>query len=130
MVKFGYSILYVNDVAATLAFYEKAFGFEIKFCTPENDYGELVSGETTMAFASIALGCTNLKKGIKPIEPHQQPMGIEWCFITENVDQTVAAVLSAGGTLLEEAVQKPWGQTVAYAQDINGLLLEICTAIE
>jgi len=27
--------------------------------TPENDYGELISGETTIAFASIGLGNSN-----------------------------------------------------------------------
>lgn len=27
-MKYGYTIVYVEDVLATLAFYEKAFGFE------------------------------------------------------------------------------------------------------
>ena len=48
MVKFGYTILYVEDVEKSIAFYENAFGFSRKFVTPEKDYGELITGETTI----------------------------------------------------------------------------------
>ena len=47
MIKFAYTILYVENVTATIEFYEKAFGFQRKFVTPENDYGELITGETS-----------------------------------------------------------------------------------
>jgi hypothetical protein len=59
-MKYAYTILYVKDVSDTIDFYEKAFGFKRKFVTPENDYAELISGETTIAFASIELGNSNL----------------------------------------------------------------------
>jgi lactoylglutathione lyase len=39
MIKFAYTILYVQDVEKTIAFYEKAFGFTKKFITPDNSYG-------------------------------------------------------------------------------------------
>jgi len=42
----GYTIFYVTDVEATLDFFTAAFGFERKMLTPENDYGELATGET------------------------------------------------------------------------------------
>lgn len=130
MVKFGYTILYVDDVEATLSFYENAFGFIRKFCTPEKDYGELISGETTLAFASITLGNSNLKNGITPIRTGQRPSGFEVCLITEKIEETIENALNAGAKQLEESTVKPWGQTVAYLQDINGFLLEICTPIE
>lgn len=41
MIKFAYTILYVQDVTTAVAFYEKAFGFTRKFISPGNDYGEL-----------------------------------------------------------------------------------------
>lgn len=44
MITYGYTILYVENVEATLAFYVKAFGFSQKFITPEKDYGELEIG--------------------------------------------------------------------------------------
>ena len=46
---YGYTIFYVEDVEKTIQFYKKAFGFQQKFITPEKDYGELISGETTIA---------------------------------------------------------------------------------
>lgn len=49
-MKFAYTILYVESVIDTIEFYEKAFGFTRKFITPEKDYGELISGETTISF--------------------------------------------------------------------------------
>ena len=51
-MKFAYTILYVSNVQESLNFYERAFGFEIKFVSPQGDYGELISGETTLSFAS------------------------------------------------------------------------------
>jgi len=62
MMKFGYTIFYVADVEKTIAFYERAFGFSRKFISPEKDYGELVTGDTTISFASFALGASNFPK--------------------------------------------------------------------
>ena len=47
-MKYAYTILYVENVMETIEFYEKAFEFRRKFMTPENDYGELITGETTI----------------------------------------------------------------------------------
>ena len=55
-IQFAYTILYVEDVAQTIQFYQNAFGLEKKFITPEKDYGELLSGATTLAFANHELG--------------------------------------------------------------------------
>ena len=54
-MKLGYVIVYVADVAASLAFYEAAFGLKRRMLTPEGDYGELDTGATTLAFAAQAL---------------------------------------------------------------------------
>jgi hypothetical protein len=54
-MKYTYTIGYALHVEKTLDFYAIAFEFAKKFITPEKGYGELVSGETTFAFASIPL---------------------------------------------------------------------------
>ena len=51
--------------------------------TPENDYGELISGETTIAFASIELGNSNFKSGFEKISKSKKPFGVELAFTTE-----------------------------------------------
>jgi lactoylglutathione lyase len=54
-MKLGYNLMYVNDVAATMDFYEKAFSLKKGFLHPEGDYGEMVTGETKLGFVSHEL---------------------------------------------------------------------------
>ncbi|MEL6968690.1 MAG: VOC family protein [Bacteroidota bacterium] len=129
-LQYAYTILYVPDVPETIAFYQKAFGFEQKFLTPERDYGEIISGPTTIAFASIELGEANFKKGFTKSRLGEQPFGIELAFTTLEVAQVVERAVKNGAVLLEEVVTKPWGQKVGYLRDINGFIIEICTPIQ
>ena len=46
-MKFAYTIIYVPDVAASLAFFEAAFGFSRRFLHESGTYGELETGDTT-----------------------------------------------------------------------------------
>ena len=129
MIKFSYTILYVRDVTSTITFYEQAFGFERKFVTPDNDYAELVTGATSLAFASVDLAKSNLSKGFIESSAEKQPFGMEIGFVTDDVENTVYNALKAGATLVEKPKTKPWGQMVAYVSDPDGFLIEICTAI-
>ena len=54
-MQFGYTILYVDDVASTLAFYGKAFGLATRYMHESGSYGELETGTTALAFVSHAL---------------------------------------------------------------------------
>lgn len=129
MVKLGYVILYVENVSQTIEFYERAFGFNRKFVTPEGDYGELDSGETTVAFASIELGNANFRNGFQKISNSDKPVGVELVFVTENIEADFKKAIDEGATEYEPLSRKPWGQTVGYLRDINGFLIEICTPI-
>ncbi|MGB0862006.1 MAG: VOC family protein [Saprospiraceae bacterium] len=129
-MKYGYTIIYVENVSETIEFYEKAFGFRRKFVTPENDYGELLSGETTISFASIELGNANFKKGFQKIKKTTQPTGVEMAFVTENIETDFERAIEAGATVFEAIIEKPWRQKVGYLRDNNGFLIEICTPIK
>jgi uncharacterized glyoxalase superfamily protein PhnB len=130
MVKFGYTILYVSDVTKSIEFYESAFGFERKFITPENDYGELLTGETTISFVSKMLANSNLKNGFIESSQSDKPFGIQLALVAKDVQAIIDKALEFGAILTEKPIQKPWGQTVGYIQDIDGFLLEICTPID
>ena len=54
-MQFGYTILYVEDVTQTIAFYEAAFGFQRRFIHEAGDFGELETGATALAFSSLRL---------------------------------------------------------------------------
>lgn len=126
-MKYAYTILYVESVAETINFYEKAFGFQQKFITPEKDYAELLSGETTIAFASIELGNSNFKQGFLKSERSNKPFGIELAFTSEAIEADFENALKSGAVEVEKLSQKPWGQKVGYVRDNNGFLIEICS---
>ena len=126
-MKYAYTIHYVPDVTATIEFYERAFGFSRKFITPENDYGELLSGETIIAFASLSLAQSNLKEGFQPLTTETQPIGVEMGFTTTEIESDFQRAIDAGATVYEPLQTKPWGQIVGYVRDHNGFLIEICT---
>jgi lactoylglutathione lyase len=130
MIKFAYTILYVRDVTKALSFYEDAFGFTTKFIAPGKEYGELITGDTTLSFAAITLARTNLSEGFIESSISNRPFGIEIAFATEDVREAVARAVKAGATAVQEAKTKPWGQTVAYVRDPEGFLIEICTPME
>jgi lactoylglutathione lyase len=130
MIKYTYTILYVENVTKSIEFYEKSFGFNRKFITPDNDYGEIITGETTISFASKNLANTNLKNGFLESDLKKKPFGIELGFVTDDVAKTIESAKNNGGIIIEEPKQKPWGQIVAYIRDIDGFLIEICTAME
>lgn len=129
MIKFAYTILYVKDVAKSIAFYEKAFGFTKKFATPDNSYGEIVTGETTLSFASVTLANSNLKEGFTESNLQNKPFGIEIGFTTNDVPATLKSAVEAGAKVVAEPKTKPWGQVVAYVRDLDGFLVEICTPL-
>lgn len=121
--------MYVTDVAKTLEFYNEAFGFEIKFITPENDYGELTTGDVTLSFANHTLASSNFKSKYTQSDLQNSPFGVEIGITTDDVESAVKQAIDFGASLFEDVATKPWGQKVAYVRDINGFLVEICTPI-
>jgi lactoylglutathione lyase len=127
MVKLGYTILYVADVAASLRFCEEAFGLARRFLHESGDYGELDTGATTLAFASHALADANFSGGIVRAGESKQPLGMEIALVTSDVPAAHAKALAAGAKELKAPQQKPWGQTVSYLRAPDGCLVELCT---
>ncbi|MEZ4499662.1 MAG: VOC family protein [Thermomicrobiales bacterium] len=127
--RFAYTIITVPDVKSTIAFFEEAFGFERGFVSDDGDYGELQTGEVTLSFVSESLSASNLPAGFQPHRPDQLPFAYEIALVTDDVQQTMDNAISAGATLVSAAKQKPWGQTVGYVRDRNGILIEVCTPV-
>lgn len=126
-MKFRYTILYVPDVPATLEFYARAFGLEIGFMHESKDYGELVTGETKLAFSSLSLMAA-LGKSVATTAPKHP--SFELAFETEDVAAALERALAAGAGLVQGVEHMPWGQTTAYVRAPEGTLVELCTAVE
>jgi uncharacterized glyoxalase superfamily protein PhnB len=101
-----------------------------KFITPENDYGELLTGETTISFVSKGLANSNLKNGFIESSHANKPFGIELAMVTENVQAIIDNAIELGANAVEQPVQKPWGQMVGYIRDIDGFLIEVCSPMQ
>ncbi len=125
-MKLGYTIIYVPDVAQTVAFYQAAFDLGLRFITPESDYAEMETGATTLSFASESLAASHGFDFV-PNRPDAPPSGIEICLLTDNVPAAHAVAVAAGAVSLSEPNPKPWGQVVSYLRDPNGVLVELAT---
>jgi lactoylglutathione lyase len=126
-VKLRYTIMYVEDVSKTLAFYEKAFNLQRTLLHDSGDYGELNTGDTKLAFSSVQLMTT---LGKKPGQPDSKAPVFEIAFETDNVQAALDTALRAGATLIQEVREEPWGQITAYVADMNGYLVEICSPVQ
>ena len=127
-MKFGYTIIYVKDVPAALEFFERAFGLSRRF-VHESGYGELSTGDTTLGFATHALGAKNLPEGYIAADSSPQPLGMEIALVTDDVAVAHARAISEGAVELSPPVQKPWGQTVSYVRSPDGILIELCSPV-
>ncbi len=128
-MKFGYTIVYVPDVPASLKFFNDAFGIQTRFLHESNTYGELETGETALAFADHALGDSHFPNGFVKANDSAKPLGIEVALVTQDVAAAHRNAVAAGATELSAPDAKPWGQTVSYVRCPDGTLVELCTPI-
>lgn len=126
-MKFGYTIVYVPDVAASLTFFERAFGFPRRFLHESQTYGELDTGDTTLSFSAHELGAMNFSTGHVEASSSAKPLGMEVAFVTDDVAAAHARAVSLGATELNAPTAKPWGQVVSYLRCPDGTLVELCT---
>lgn len=126
LMQFKYTILYVDDVARTLSFFCKAFGLNQRFLHESEDYGELDTGNTLLAFSSRKLMAS---LGKSPAAPNPDKPVFEIAFETDDVDKAMQKALEAGAVSVQPPRAEPWGQTTAYVSEENGFLIEICTPV-
>jgi lactoylglutathione lyase len=129
-VRFGYTILYVDDVARSVGFYERALGVQRRFVHESGDYGELETGATALAFATHELAASNLPGVYEGATANGGRPPFEVCFVTEDVEGAYARAVEAGADPVSEPQTKPWGQDVAYVRDPDGNLIEFASPVD
>jgi lactoylglutathione lyase len=122
----AYVILYVPDVLASIAFWEKAFGLTRRFLHESNEYAELETGSTTLAFSAEAL-IQQLGLPHRPNRRDHPPAGIEVALATKELNALFERATNAGAEVVKPPETKPWGQVTAYVRDPDGILVELCT---
>lgn len=120
-MKFAYTIFYVQDVPATLAFYNKALGLETRFIHESNQYGELATGSTTLAFADEKMAA---EKGmnIRLNRLNELPNAIGLSFRVPTAHTAFEEALFAGATAATPlADPDKFGATSRWFRDLNGI---------
>lgn len=125
-MKFAYTIIYVEDVAATVEFYEKAFALKRRFIHESNLYAEMETGETALAFAGNEMAEANGVK-IRRNAVNELAAGFEVVLVSDDPEGDYKKAIAAGASSVKAPQKKPWGQTVAYVSDLNGCLVEIAS---
>lgn len=82
----------------SLKFYQDIFELPLKFCTPENDYAEMITGDTTLALGKHELIKSALLEDYEKSSIEKQSFGIEIGFTTDDVDGLYNRALEYGAT--------------------------------
>ena len=126
-MKLGYAIVYVPNVPETMDFYAKAFGLDTRFLHESQQYGEMETGNTTLAFADETFVST--RECFRPNRPSDKAAGFEIAFVATDVPAAFQRACDSGAIPISSPETKPWGQVVSYVRDLNGVLVEICSEI-
>ncbi|MCZ2402217.1 VOC family protein [Paenarthrobacter sp. Z7-10] len=125
-MKFAKTIIYVEDVEASLAFFEKAFGMKTSVVQP-GSYGEVESGQTVIAFGSYASGQQHLPDGYVAGAPSSSTVSVELSLVSERVEADFARAIAAGAVGLRAPEVKPWGQISSYLRTPDGIIVDLAS---
>lgn len=128
-MKLGYVVVYVSNVEASLAFFEKAFGLQRRFLSEGGEFGTLDTGATALSFATHEVARASVSQYVVAADS-PMPLGMEVGLVTPDVAAACDRAMAAGASLIQAPVDKPWGQTVAYVRAPDGTLVELCTPMD
>jgi lactoylglutathione lyase len=117
-----FPIITVQDLDRALAFYRDVGGGEVTYTFPPEGEGDPV-------YVTVRVADTQLGLGVDPnfTGPAVQPM--ELCAYTNDCDAAVAQLRAAGGNVLEEPADQPWGERMARVADPDGYRLTILSTL-
>lgn len=124
MTTFDGVMVWVPDVRRTTDFWERAFGVRPRWVRDEGDYAQLETGATTLQFADESAAPTT-GVVVTPNRPDQPAAGVQVTLAVPDVSTAYGTAVAAGARPVAAPVIKPWGQSVAYVRDLDGLLVEL-----
>ncbi len=126
-MKFGYTVIWVDDVVKTVEFYEKAFGLVRRTLQDkgQSTWAEIETGNTTLAFSSSSEAQKLFPGGFHPNDATQPPPLIQISFITPDVGSAYMRAIGAGAKALDAPKTQAGGKTIARVRDLNGVLVSL-----
>jgi lactoylglutathione lyase len=117
-------IVFVEDVARSLAFYERVVGAELDHLDEDGSYGELKSG---IGFAAMHTSSGISISRFSAASPTGCPAGSSFEFAVDDVDAVFARATDAGAEAVWEPRDKPWGRS-ALLRDLDGVFFHVFQA--
>jgi PhnB protein len=119
------AILTVSDVAAAVAFYQKAFGFAKRGIMKGPD-GKPIHAELTLRGTTLMLGPENAARGNKSAKSVGASPASLFLYV-EKVDKVVAKAVSRGATAEGPVMDMFWGDRCGTILDPDGYRWMIST---
>jgi lactoylglutathione lyase len=111
MIESVFPIITTPDLERALGFYRDLLGGAVTYAFPP---------EGPPGYVGIDLGSSHLGIGHDPnVAPAAEQRIALWMYVTD-CDAIVNAVRDAGGIVVEEPVDQPWGERVGRVQDPDG----------
>jgi catechol 2,3-dioxygenase-like lactoylglutathione lyase family enzyme len=119
--------LFVNDVDASIRFYQRALGFRV--VRREADYASLELGDAVLGLAPIMKlpACGEGPGFTRARLAGVRGAGVEIVLEVSDVDTAAEAAVEAGYRLVEPLRERPWGLRDFRVVDPDGYYLRITT---
>ena len=126
-MKFGYTVIWVDDVVKTVEFYQKAFGLVPPTLQHTGKFirAEFETGNTKLVFSSTDEAKTLFPGGSQANNPSEAPILISISFITPDVATAYIKAIGAGAKPLNAPNNQPGGHTIARVRDPNGVIVSL-----
>ena len=120
MIDSVFPIIATPDLDRALGFYRDVLGGTVSYTFPP-------AGPP--AYVGVDLGASHVGLGHDPSLGLADEQRIALWVYTTDCDAVVDAVREAGGTVLEEPVDQPWGERVARILDPDGNRIVVGAAL-
>ena len=121
-MRFGGTVLYVDEVSPVVDFYRRAFGLEVRFFDETLGFAELETGASMLAIAAHSLGEVLMPdRYLRSADG--RPAGVEIVFLSPDVPACFARAIAEGATPITRPRRMPWGFEVAYVLAPEGTLI-------
>jgi lactoylglutathione lyase len=130
MLELRIAAFFVEDVPATVAFYERAFDLRLRFLHPSHGYAELDTGATLLGFISDRFIVDAELLDGRPYRFNRRalaPVAAQVVLIADDLRAAWTRAVAAGAELVKSPEPKPWGQIAGYLRDRDGILVELAT---
>lgn len=137
-MRYGGTVIYVDDVEGVLAFYQRAFGIGTAFVDLDvqlpgrRSEGRYQFAGLDVPGGGLQIASHDLGQLLMPTYRRPdggRPVGVEVAFYCDDVPAAFAHAVAAGATASAEPSTTPWGQTVAYVQSIEGTFVGLCSPL-